>query len=804
MTRVLVIGPGPTVIGEGGELDAAASDAVRALRGRGHEVILVTSNPATVVSDPALADRTYLEPLDLGTLRAVIAAEKPALVLPLFGGAKALELALALHDDGTLARAEARLAGVSAKAIGAALADAALAPAKRAALGGDAPASAAAWSTFEVVAAVDESGAFVPICTIESLDRASVHPGDAVAVTPPIHAPATLVAELHEAARVAIAAASVLSGIATCELALRRSDDAIHAISVTIGATRSAALAAHATGYPVTDVAVELALGGTVARPAPEPRGVVVRWPRFAFETFPDADAALGAHRKSLGESLGVGDTLADALRSAARGVDDGLAVARPVKRGSAARARSSKKVLVLGAGPSRVGQGTELATCASEVLVALRELGHVPVFLDSSVESTAVAAHVADHVHIEPVTLERVLAAHDRDHAAGVIVQVGGDNALRLAAELAARGVHVFGSSPAALARAISSADDAERTGSAALDEAIAIDVDAVCDGRRVVIAGVMEHLEPAFVHSGDAAAILPAFTLNPEVVARVEDRVRAIALESGVIGLLGVRLAVAGNDIVVLEVEPRAGRTSAFVTRATGFPLVRIATKVMLGKTLDDLGVSERPLPRHVAARERVFPFERLGVDPALGREMRSTGEVIGLDDTPARAYAKALRGIGISLRAPASSSSSSSVRGVAGAQSAPRGVLLSVSERDTSAVVDLARRFRAIGFEVHALGDVRAALTAARVPFRDAGSDDLGEAGAREIRAHRIAFAVVTARGDGEIARTRALRAATLEVHIPCFTTLRLARLGCSALEEDATPRVHALQAWYAADD
>ncbi|MDB5213742.1 MAG: Carbamoyl-phosphate synthase large chain, partial [Myxococcaceae bacterium] len=192
MTRVLVIGPGPTVIGEGGELDAAAADAIRALRGRGHEVILVTSNPATVASDPMLADRTYLEPLDLGTLRAVIAAEKPALLLPLFGGAKALELALALHDDGTLQRAEARLAGVSAKAIGAALADAALAPAKRAALGEGAASSA--WSTFEVVAAVDESGAFLAVCTIESLDRASVHPGDAVAVTPPIHAPATLIA----------------------------------------------------------------------------------------------------------------------------------------------------------------------------------------------------------------------------------------------------------------------------------------------------------------------------------------------------------------------------------------------------------------------------------------------------------------------------------------------------------------------------------------------------------------------------------------------------------------------------------
>ena len=774
MTRVLVIGPGPTVIGEGGELDAAAAEAVSLLRARGHEVVLVTSNPATVSSDPMLADRTYLEPLDLGALRAVILAEKPALLVPVFGGAKALELALALHDEGTLQRAGVELAGASAEAIGAAIADAALAPAKRAALGN----SASSWSTFEVVAVVDASGAFLPICTIESLDRASVHPGDAVAVTPPMHVAATAIAELHDAARAAIAGSGLRSGLVTCELALRRSDDALHPISVTIGATRSAALAAQATGYPVIAVAVELALGRTlaeldasVALPAPpEPRGVVVRWPRFAFETFPDADAALGAHRKSLGESLGAGETLADALRSAARGIDDGLAVARPVKR--APTAPASRKVLVLGAGPSRIGQGAELATCASEVLVALRELEYVPVFLDSSVESAAVAARVADHLHLEPVTLERVLAAHDREHAAGVIVQVGGETALRLATELAARGVHVFGSTPAAVARALATVDDAARLDAAALDEAVAVDVDAVCDGRRVVIAGVMEHLEPAFVHGGDAAAILPAFTLDPEIVARIEDRV-----------------------------EPRAGRTSAFVTRATGFPLVRIAAKVMVGKTLDELGVSELPLPRHVAARERVFPFERLGVDPALGREMRSTGEVIGLDDTPARAYAKALRGMGIALRAPAADATA---RGGPGAHAAspPRGVLLSVSERDTSTTVDLARRFRAIGFEVHALGEIRAALTAARIPFRDAGSDDLG-AITGEIRARRIAFAVVTARGDVEIARTRVLRSAALEVHIPCFTTLRLARLGCAALEEDPTPRVRALQAWYAAD-
>jgi carbamoylphosphate synthase large subunit len=791
MKRVLVIGPGPAVIGEGGELDAAAADAVRTLRDRGHEVILVTSNPATVSSDPLLANRTYLEPLDVAALRAIVLSEKPALVLPLFGGKKALELALALHEDGTLANAGAELLGLSADAIEAVLDDAALAPAKRAALPDD-----TSWVGLELVAAVDAAGTFVRICTIESLDRARVHPGDAVGVTPPLHSSALETAEIEDAARAAIVSAGITSGIATCELAVHREDDSIHALSVVPGITRSSALAAAATGYRVSEVAVDLALGKRLSELAvapPAARGVVVRWPRFAFETFPDADAALGAHRKSLGESLGAGATLADALRSAARGVDDGLAAARPVKRASASGA--SKRVIVLGAGPSRIGQGPELATCASEAIVAARELGFEPVFVDSSVESAAVAARVADHVHLEPVTLERVLAIHERDQSAGVIVQLGGDTALRLAADLVERGLHVFGTTPAALARASASVDTSSRLDETALDDAIAVDVAAVSDGRRVVIAGVMEHLEPAFVHGGDAAAILPAFTLHPDVVARIEDRVRAIALDSGVIGLLGVRLAVAGNDVVVLDVEPRAGRTSAFVTRATGFPLVRIATKVMLGKSLDELGVTERPLPRHVAARERVFPFERLGVDPALGREMRSTGEVIGLDDTPARAYGKALRGMGISLRAPSSAPSSG-----------PRGVLLSIGshdDRDRTAAVDLARRFRAIGFEVHALGDVRATLTAARIPFRDSGSEELGPV-LEEIRSARVAFAVVTAKGDSEVSRTRALRAATLAAHIPCFTTIRLARLGCSALEEDGTARVRALQDWYAADN
>lgn len=791
--KVLVIGPGAAVIGEGGELDAAAAQAAGQLRQRGHEVVCVTSNPATVASDPSVAERTYLEPRDVGALRAIMLAERPSLVLPTFGGAKALALALALSQDRTLSEVRAELLGISAEAIVLATTDAAAAPAKRAALAGD-----PSWTTIEVVAAFDTKGTFTTIAMIESLDRADVHPGDAVAVTPPLHASPTEIAELTESARVAVVTAGLRSGIATCELALRRAGGTIQVLAVVPGFTRSSALAAHATGYPVATVAVDLALGRETSElgvGAPTSRGVVVRWPRFAFETFPDADAALGAHRKSLGETLGTGSTLADALRSAARGVDDGLAVARPVKRASMQPA--SKRIIVLGAGPSRIGQGPELATCASEALVAARELGLEPVFVDPSVEAASIAARVADHVHLEPVTLERVLAIHDRDRAAGVIVQVGGEIGLRLAADLVSRGVHVFGTTPAAIARALDTVDT-EAHGAAssrgAIDEAIAVAVDAVSDGRRVVIAGVTEQLEPAFVHGGDAAAILPAFTLRPDVVARIEDRVRQMATDLRIVGLLSVRLAVMGEEIVVLEVLPRAGGTTAFVSRATGFPLVRIATKVMLGKTLDDLGVKELPLPRHVAARERVFPFERLGVDPALGREMRSTGEVIGLDDTPARAYAKALRGIGISLRAPASGA------GAGAAAGASRKVLLCVTERDKTPAIDLARRFRALGFDIVAIGPAAAALGGARIPVEALVGTDQA---AREIRDGRIAFAIVTARGDAEVAETRPIRSSALAAHIPCFTTIRLAGLGCAALEEDPTPRVRALQDWYAAD-
>jgi carbamoyl-phosphate synthase large subunit len=316
-------------------------------------------------------------------------------------------------------------------------------------------------------------------------------------------------------------------------------------------------------------------------------------------------------------------------------------------------------------------------------------------------------------------------------------------------------------------------------------LADAIEIDVDCISDGKRVVIGAVMEHLERAGIHSGDSATVLPPFTLRADIIAEIERVVRDLALELGVVGLMNTQLAVKDGKVYVLEVNPRASRTVPFVSKATGIPLARIATKLMLGKTLDELGIDDPPLGRHVAAKECVFPFKRLpGADTILGPEMRSTGEVMGIGETAARAYAKALRAIGVQLRAPRAGTSSKA--------------FLAVSRSDQSVVVEIARRLRALGFTIAADTTTAAVLAASRLP-----AEPLSLEGAEAaLRDGQMSVAIVTAEDDAEIVRTRPLRRAALSRGIPCFTTTALARAGCSALEEDdGTEHVRSLQEWYA---
>jgi carbamoyl-phosphate synthase large subunit len=1086
LRRILVLGAGPIVIGQGCEFDYSGTQGIRALRAEGYEVVLVNSNPATIMTDPELADRTYVEPLDLRAARAIVEKERPSAILPTLGGQTGLNLALALDDEGTLARLGIELLGARPESIRkaedralfkaameriglacpraivarsivearAALRDLGLPLILRPSftLGGtgggivrseseleakvglalaESPAhevlveeSLLGWKEFELEVIRDKSDNFIVVCTIENLDPLGVHTGDSITVAPAMTLTDKEYQRLRDAARAVMSEIGVETGGANVQFAVRPSDGAVRVIEMNPRVSRSSALASKATGYPIAKIATKLAVGytldelvndltGTSAAFEPVLDYVVVKWPRFAFDKFPDADDALGTQMKSVGETMAIGRTFAEAVQKAARGLETGLdgltpasteasvqgileLAARPNDRrllhvvdalragarhedvalatsidrwfiaqlqrvvdaeraaaaggtaglavaermlhykrlglsdarlaslvgtteeevrsiregagveptfsrvdtcaaeipgatpylyatwesesddaiagarGGASTTSGKRKVVVLGAGPNRIGQGIEFDYCCVHAVAAARELGFEAIMVNSNPETVSTDYDIADRLYFEPITLETVLAICEREQPEGLLVQLGGQTPLRLANALAARGLRLFGTSADAIDRAedrgrfdavleklglMRPASAVARTRSEVhlaaerlgwpvlvrpsyvlggramkiartreeldahlahpafdvsapkadtgpltripqdassvilvdrfLADAIEIDVDCISDGERVVIGAVMEHLERAGIHSGDSATVLPPFTLRADVVDEIERIVRALALELGVVGLMNAQLAVKDGQVYVLEVNPRASRTVPFVSKATGVPLARIATKVMLGKTLDELGITDQPLGRHVAAKECVFPFKKLpGADTILGPEMRSTGEVMGIGETAARAYAKALRAIGVQLRAPRAGATAKA--------------FLAVSRSDHSVIVEIARRLRALGFTIVADPSTAAALSASRLPAQSLAPD------AAEAALHNgdMAVAIVTAEGEEEITRTRPLRRAALARGIPCFTTTALARTGCSALEEDdGTEHVRSLQEWYA---
>ncbi len=1055
--RVLVIGAGPIVIGQGCEFDYSGTQGLRALREEGCDVVLVNSNPATIMTDPELAERTYVEPLDLRALEAIVERERPDAVLPTLGGQTALNLALALDDLGILEKHGVALLGARPDAIRKAE-DRALFKAAMERVGLLCPRAAVArsvdeakliarelgwpiilrpsftlggsgggiayddvelaakvaralaesptgevvveesllgWKEFELEVIRDGADNFIVVCTIENLDPLGVHTGDSITVAPAMTLTDKEYQRLRDAARTVMSEVGVETGGANVQFAVRPDTGELRVIEMNPRVSRSSALASKATGYPIAKIATKLAIGyrldelrndltGTSAAFEPALDYVVVKWPRFAFDKFPDADDVLGTQMKSVGETMAIGRTFIEAMQKAAQGLETGLSGLDPVtdqtdhalllervsraradrllvlvdamragvddaalakatgidpwflaqlrrvvnaeqelaaRAGSAldadslrrykrlgfsdarlarltrttedrirearahggvvptfarvdtcaaempgttpylyatwetdtetdAHARGKSKVIVLGAGPNRIGQGLEFDYCCVHAVSAVREIGYEAVMINSNPETVSTDYDVADRLYFEPVTLESVLAICEAENPVGVLVQFGGQTPLRLATALEARGVKLLGTNADAIDRAEdrSRFDEvlsdlglsrpasaiarsksevkaaAERlgwpvlvrpsyvlggramkiarssrelethvarmevpTGSVILvdrflDDAVEIDVDCIADGKRVVIGGIMEHLERAGIHSGDSATILPPFTLAGDLLGEIDDVVRKLALALGVVGLMNAQLAVKDGKVYVLEVNPRASRTVPFVSKATGVPLARIATKVMLGSSLDDLGVVERFIPPYVAAKECVFPFRKLpGADTILGPEMRSTGEVMGIATTPGRAYGKALRGIGARVARPA--------RGL------PKDVFLSVSARDRPAAVEIARRLRALGFDVVAPQATAAALTAARVPSR--ASED----GAAVLGSGTVGLALVTAYGDDEIAETSSLRRAALAAGVTCFTTTVLARAGCAALEEDEGPdEVRTLQEWY----
>src|SRR5438034_4387099 len=957
LRKILIIGSGPIVIGQACEFDYSGTQALKALREEGFEVVLVNSNPATIMTDPELAQRTYVEPLTPEFVARVIERERPQALLPTLGGQTGLNLAVALAEDGTLERFGVELIGAKLPAIrkaedrqlfkeameriGLALPrsgcarslDEASAIVRQTGypaiirpsftLGGTGGSiaynpdeleeavrwglqtspvstvlveeSVIGWKEFELEVMRDLADNVVIICSIENVDPMGVHTGDSLTVAPAQTLTDKEYQLMRDAAIAIIREIGVETGGAHIQFAVSPDDGRLVVIEMNPRVSRSSALASKATGFPIAKIAAKLAVGYTldeirndITRETPasfEPAidYCVVKFPRWAFEKFPEADRTLTTQMKSVGEVMAIGRTFKEALQKAVRSLEQdrwGLTLGRPVVAeelrhllrvptpdrifaiGDAYRAglstqeihaltqidrwflegireivasepeiaraalddpevmRRAKqlgfadrriaelagtteaevrqcrkqqgvtatfkmvdtcaaefvaytpylystyeeedeapptprtKVVILGSGPNRIGQGVEFDYCCVHAAFALRDLGVEAIMVNCNPETVSTDYDTSDRLYFEPLTLEDVLNIVEKERPLGVIVQFGGQTPLKLAVPLRDAGVPILGTSPDAIDRAedrqrfsallrdlgltqaagstarslaeaetiavgigypvlvrpsyvlggramriVYDVEDLRRYMSEAvrvapehpvlidkfLEEAIEIDVDAVADGERVVIGGVMEHIEKAGIHSGDAACALPPYSLGEDQVRALRAQTKALAAALGVVGLINVQFAIRNDAVYVLEVNPRASRTVPFVSKRIGVPLAKVATRAMLGHSLASVAPMEDRELGHIAVKESVFPFVKFpGVDVVLGPEMKSTGEVMGIDRDFRKAYLKAQ--IAADSTLPTSGK-----------------VFVSVKNRDKRVVMSLARRLVEMGFSL-----------------------------------------------------------------------------------------------------
>jgi carbamoyl-phosphate synthase large subunit len=983
LASICVIGSGPIVIGQACEFDYAGCQALKVLREDGYRTIVVNSNPATIMTDPGFADRTYIEPLDLEGVADVLRRERPDALLPTLGGQTALNLAIELDEAGILEelgvellgarvdvirRAEDRLLfrdavrscglEVPASRIVTSLDDLAgleppvvIRPAFT--LGGhgggfaDTPEqlraqvgrglrespigqvlveeSVRGWDEFELEVIRDRNDNVVIVCSIENLDPMGVHTGDSVTVAPQMTLSDEAYQELRDAAVAVIRAVGVETGGSNIQFARHRDTGELRVIEMNPRVSRSSALASKATGYPIAKVAAKLAVGYTLdeipndltkTTPAsfePTLDYVVVKFPRFAFEKFPGADPTLGTQMKAVGESMGIGRTFSEAyLKSfGSRELDAGLPTPWPslfempadvhpwfreqlalaiqelesgdirrakragwgddalaAKLGTTApelRARrlaegirpsyrrvdscageveaasnyyystwgesdepldapTRPRVVIIGSGPNRIGQGIEFDYCCVHAVQTFRRLGYEAVMVNCNPETVSTDYDISDRLYFEPLSPEEVLAVLDREQPVGVVTQFGGQTPLRLAKWIEGAGYKIMGTPHAA----IDLAEDRERFGALArelgvrcppwatvdgleqarmavgeigypvlvrpsyvlggramrvcydddglaeamaavsgpvlvdrfIENAIEIDVDALCDGEEVFIGAVMQHVEEAGVHSGDSACVLPAQSLTLANALEVEHVVRRLGPALGVVGLLNIQLAVADSTVYVLEANPRASRTVPFASKATGINLVEAACRLAAGEKLRDLGL-EAPRPTEVSVKAAVLPFARFpGSDPVLGPEMRSTGEVMASAADLPTAFAKAERAAGRPL--PTSGT-----------------VFLSVRDSDKASVAPVAAALAGLGFTLVATVGTARVLRAAGLVVQEVAK--VADASGAEqtvvdlIHDGRCDLIVNTPQGSGARADGYRIREAAIAARVPCVTTI-----------------------------
>ena len=1056
--RILLIGSGPIVIGQACEFDYSGTQACKALREEGYEVVLVNSNPATIMTDPSLADRTYIEPLTPEVLTKIIEREKPDAILPTLGGQTALNLAMELHKRGILSAFNVEMIGANAKSIekaedrrafkkamdkiGLQSAKSSVAysleEAKNAALelgypcvvrpsftmggtgGGIAynqdelesivgsglrssvtsevliEESILGWKEYELEVMRDKNDNVVIICSIENFYPMGVHTGDSITVAPAQTLTDREYQTLRDASIAILKEVGVDTGGSNVQFAVNPKDGRVIVIEMNPRVSRSSALASKATGFPIAKFAAKLSVGYTldellndITRKTPacfEPSidYCVVKIPRFNFEKFPQTNPVLGTAMKSVGEAMSIGRTFKEAFQKALRSLEtkrfgfgfDGkdlenvdeatlisklvtpnpdrvdyihyafrhgysvgqvedytkidpwflvqmwqLVTEAPKITASPASLRRAKewgfsdkqlafllgkgseldirqlrvaagvlptyklvdtcaaefesvtpyfystyevedesriteksKVMILGGGPNRIGQGIEFDYCCVHASFSIREEGMESIMVNSNPETVSTDYDISDKLYFEPLTFEDVLNIYEREKPLGVIVQFGGQTPLNLSIELEKAGVKVLGTSSASIDIAedrdkfqhmiaklglqqpkngiVVSLVDALRVaneigypvlvrpsyvlGGASmeivytdaeltrymksgqveislakpllvdeyLEDAIEVDVDALCDGIEVVIAGVMEHIEEAGIHSGDSACSLPPHSLEEDVITSIKSATRDIALELAVIGLMNIQFAVKDGTIYILEVNPRASRTVPFVSKATGIPWAKLATKVILGKSIQELAIVV-PVMTHTAVKEAVFPFNKFpGVDILLGPEMKSTGEVMGLDSNFGMSYLKAQLAAGQQI--PTSGR-----------------VFLSVKSRDKPKLEAVARPLAEMGFELVATtGTAKylesVGLTAIPIYKVYEGRPNIVDS----IKNGEIQLIINTPSGKNPMKDEVIIRQTALQLNVPVVTTMSGALATVRAIDDymNRKMEVKALQSYF----
>ncbi|GGI82937.1 carbamoyl-phosphate synthase (glutamine-hydrolyzing) [Shewanella hanedai] len=1056
---ILILGAGPIVIGQACEFDYSGAQACKALREEGYRVILVNSNPATIMTDPEMADATYIEPIHWEVVRNIIAKERPDAILPTMGGQTALNCALELESKGVLKEFNVEMIGATAdaidkaedrsrfdkamKAIGLECPRAGIAHTMEEAnavvaelgfpciirpsftMGGSGGGiaynkeefeeicsqgldlsptnellideSLIGWKEYEMEVVRDRNDNCIIVCAIENFDPMGVHTGDSITVAPAQTLTDKEYQLMRNASLAVLREIGVETGGSNVQFGINPVDGRMVIIEMNPRVSRSSALASKATGFPIAKIAAKLAIGYTLDELKNDITGgntpasfepaidyVVTKLPRFNFEKFAGANDRLTTQMKSVGEVMAIGRTFQESLQKALRGLEVGMNGLDPIididepdamtrirhelkepgsdriwyiadafrsglsvedifgltnidpwflvqieeliklesdvkdsgmsgmnqdflrklkrkgfsdirlslllgisesemrklrhrheifpvyKRVDTCAAEFStdtaymystyeeeceanpsnrEKIMILGGGPNRIGQGIEFDYCCVHAALALREDGYETIMVNCNPETVSTDYDTSDRLYFEPVTLEDVLEIVRIEKPKGVIVQYGGQTPLKLARELEAAGVPIIGTSPDAIDRAedrerfqqaiqrlemkqpendtvttvesavISAArigyplvvrpsyvlggrameivydeqdlrryfNEAVSVSNASpvlldrfLDNAIEIDIDAICDGETVVIGSIMEHIEQAGVHSGDSGCSLPPYSLSDDVQNRMREQVGKLAMELGVIGLMNVQFAVKDDEIYMIEVNPRAARTVPFVSKATGVPLAKIAARVMAGQSLKSQNFTEEVIPPYYSVKEVVLPFNKFpGVDPLLGPEMRSTGEVMGVGDTFAEAYAKAQ--LGATCEVPKSGRA-----------------LLSVRNSDKARVVDLAAKLIALGYEIDATHGTAVILGEAGINPRLVNKVHEGRPHILDrIKNDEYTYIVNTTEGRQAIEDSRQLRRGALRYKVNYTTTLNAAFATCMAHAADDRTNVNSVQ-------